>query len=408
MKNNFTSFTVCNVAYLYKALSLAESYQKYTNEKINIYIFDGRRDLPDFSSLANIYWIEELNIPYVKQLAFKYDITEFSTSLKPYLALKLFEKFDKVIFFDPDTFIYNKIYSIVELLNDKDIFLTPHYIIPQKRGLALDKSDIGMMRFGSFNLGFFALRKTEESIRFLKWWDERCQDLCFFETQFGLSTDQKWISIAPCFFPTLFISFDMGLNVAFWNMQERKITSQREDEIFLVNDQFELIFFHFSSFNDNNPFKLTKRHFEIDISEEKFLKKIISIYSETSNKYSNMLTEIDKKYTYDYMDNGYYISPTLRRAYVSMISDFSKIDNPFEINGQIGIFAKKNYLFEKKVLEYRAESFDSIKKYNLTFKMINKFLRILLFILGPVKFTNLSRLFIYLSSVRQIKGLWEK
>lgn len=178
MKNNFTSFTVCNIAYLHKALSLAESFNKYTNEKINIYLFDRKRDI------ANIFWIEELDIPNVKQLAFKYDITEFSTSLKPYLSLKLFEEYEKVIFFDPDTYLFNKIDTITNLLDKEDIVLTP-----QERG-------IRVMRFGSFNLGFFALRRTEESIKFLKWWDERCQDLCFFETQFGLSTDQKWVSIA--------------------------------------------------------------------------------------------------------------------------------------------------------------------------------------------------------------------
>ena len=99
MKNNFTSFTVCNIAYLHKALALAESFNKYTSCKINIYLFDGRRELPDFSDIANIYWIEDLDIPNVNQLAFKYDITEFSTSLKPYLALKLLNEYKKVIFF---------------------------------------------------------------------------------------------------------------------------------------------------------------------------------------------------------------------------------------------------------------------------------------------------------------------
>jgi hypothetical protein len=407
MKNNFTSFTVCNIAYLHKALALAESFNKYTSCKINIYLFDGKRELPDFSDIANIYWIEDLDIPNVNQLAFKYDITEFSTSLKPYLALKLLNEYKKVIFFDPDILIYNSIDYIVNLLDKEDIVLTPHYTTPQERGVELNQSDVGMMRFGSFNLGFFAVRKTDESIRFLKWWNERCQDLCFFETQFGLSTDQKWVSIAPCFFPSLHVSFNLGLNVAFWNMQERKITSRDGNNLFLVNDEYELLFFHFSSFNGKEPVKLTNRPFGIDISDETILQEVIDIYSRISNKYIDVLSAVSKKYSFDYTYDGLYISPTLRRAYASVIDKFLKNHNPFEINGEVESFTKKNYLIENKSTEYSPEGFEEIEKYDRIFKIINKFLKILLYVLGPVKFSNLSRLFVYLSSYRQIKGLWK-
>lgn len=404
IKDNFCSFTVCNIAYLHKALALAESYNKYTNEKINIYIFDKKRELPDFSNISKIYWIEDLNIPNVMQLAFKYDITEFSTSLKPYLALKLFEKYDKVIFFDPDTYIYKSINYILNLLDKEDIVVTPHYITPQERGIELNQSDVGMMRFGSFNMGFFALKKTDESKRFLRWWDERCQDLCFFETQFGLSTDQKWVTIAPCFFPTLHVSFNLGLNMAFWNIHERKINMR--DNTFVVNNEFDLIFFHFSSFNDQEPYKLTKRPFGIDVSNQINLHKVIDIYSNVSGKYLKLLMNINKKYAYDYMENGKYISPILRRAYSSIINKLDNKHYPFSDKNIIQ-FAKENYLFEKKDIVYQPEGFEEKQKYSKTFLIINKGLKFLLFILGPVKFSNLTRLFVYLSSLRQVDDLWK-
>jgi hypothetical protein len=407
-KKSFCSFTVCNIAYLHKALSLAESFNKYTSKKLNIYIFDKKRELPDFSNMANILWIEELEIPNIKQLAFKYDITEFSTSLKAYLSLTLFNEYNKVIFFDPDILIYNSIDSIIDLLDKEDIVLTPHYIMPQERGIELYQSDVGMMRFGSFNLGFFALRKSDESLRFLNWWNDRCQDLCYFETQFGLSTDQKWISIAPCFFPTLHISFNMGLNVAFWNIQERNISYQKNTDKFMVNDENELIFFHFSSYNDKEPLLLTKRPFGIDISQEVSLHKLINFYSEISNKYLNLLIKVDKKYSYDYMNNGLFISPTLRRAYSNMLGEFRKDENPFDDKGEIGKFAKKNFLLDIKAKSYIPKGFNEREKYSLTFKFINISLKILLYIIGPTKFSNLSRLLIYLSSYRQIKNLWKK
>src|SRR5258707_5400016 len=102
-----------------------------------------------------------------------------------------------------------------------------------------------MMRFGSFNLGFFAVRKSRQGIDFLEWWSSRSIDYSFMESQFGLSTDQKWVSIAPCFFSELHVSFNLGYNVAPWNTFEREIVGAA-DGSYRVNSTFPLIFFHFS------------------------------------------------------------------------------------------------------------------------------------------------------------------
>lgn len=408
-KSNFCSFTVCNVAYLHKALSLAESYYANVGEKINIFLFDKERELGAISDLVNIYWIENLNIQNLNQLAFKYDIIEFSTSLKPFIAMHLLEAYEKVIFFDPDTFLYNTIDSILALLDEEEIVVTPHYITPQKRGTELTQSDVALMRFGSFNLGFFAIKKSDESVRFLQWWDERCQDLCYVETQFGLATDQKWITIAPCFFPTLHISFNLGFNVAFWNLHERKVTVGEIEGIFKVNEKFDLIFFHFSSFNDKNPLKLIKKTLEIDITRDFLLHSLIQIYSDTSEKYKKLLQNLDKMYSYDFMSDGLFISPSLRRAYASILSlnQFQNEHNPFDVNGEVGIFAKKNFLLSKKSVGYAPLGMENVDGNKWKFYFVNKLLRVLLHIVGPNQFTNISRLLVFLSSYRLNTKLWK-
>ena len=403
----YCCFTACNVAYLHKALALAESLHLQDKSELRIYLFDKKRDLPEFPEYVNICWIEDINIENLNILAFKYDVTEFCTSLKPYIALILLEEYEKVLFFDPDIYIFNKIDTIVKTLDNEDIVLTPHYTTPQERGTSLSQSDVGMMRFGSFNLGFFAVKKSKEGLKFLHWWDDRCQDLCYFETQFGLSTDQKWVSIAPCFFPNLHVSFDLGLNVAFWNLHERQITSEKNQK-FLVNEKFDLIFFHFSSYDSSNALGLTTRPLAVDIEGDKLLHRIMEVYNEVHNKYLNLLSNADKKYSFDYMNNGLYISPTLRRAYASLIPEFSNGHNPFDFYGEVGVFSKKNNLISKKNKLYKPEGFDNIGKYERRFKYINIFMKIVLYVLGPLKFYNLSRLFVYLSSYRQINGLWRK
>lgn len=407
MKENFCSFTVCNVAYMYKALSLAESYLEHVGEKLTIVLFDKKRDLIDIEHLVDIVWVEEIGCENVMQLAFKYNIIEFSTSLKPYITMLLLQKYDKVIFLDPDTYLYNNLNVIVSLLDTKNIIITPHYMTPQERSvLALDKNDIGLMRFGAFNLGFFAIRKSDESLKFLKWWDERCQDLCFLETQFGLATDQKWVSIAPSLFPSLHICFHLGINVAFWNMHERKITNSSTSKKFMVNDTFELVLFHFSSFCENTPLLLTQKAFGCDLSNEISLHEVIKIYGSSLDKYKALLKDVDKRYSYDFMSDGSYISPTLRLAYASMLDSFPVYTNPFDIKGLVGLFAKKNYLLSKTA-SYTLYGLNNIDNNKGKLFIVTKILKLILYWIGPNSFMNLSRLFVFLSSYRMNKKLWE-
>lgn len=407
MPINYCSFTVCNIAYLHKAMSLAKSYKEYTGELINLYIFDKKREIPDYSNIANIIWIEDLNIDGFKELSFKYDVTELTTSLKPCLALKLLETNEKVIFFDPDVYICNKIDYIIGLLDQHPIVLTPHYTLPQESGTNLDQSDVGMLRFGSFNLGFFAISKDQEGLDFLAWWDKRCRDLCFFETQFGLSTDQKWITIAPCFFPNLHVVFNLGLNVSFWNMHERTMTYDEARGKYYVNDTFELVFFHFSSYNDKEPQLLTTRPFTIDISSSDALQNLINSYQETYQESKDSLIDVDEEYSFDFMSDGSYISPILRSAYAAIVEDIPEDHNPFDSEGIVGRFAKKNKLYMPKKLNHKNASVQNLEEHKVKFSIVIFLMRLILRFLGPLKFYNFSRLLVYLSSPRQVKDLWK-
>lgn len=401
-ENNYAVFTVCNLAYLPKALVLAESLLEFNNCKLHIFIIDKKVDVELPVSLSKFTWIEDVGVPNLYQLAFKYDITEFSTSVKPFITLKLLESFDKVIFLDPDTCVYHSLDGIFDELNDHPIVLTPHYVTPQNNDLA--ESDVGMLRFGSFNLGFYAVNRSDEALSFLRWWSDRCFRFCYFEAQFGLSTDQKWVSIAPCFFPNLYVSFNMGYNMAFWNVHERVLGKSLDGE-YIVNAQYPLIFFHFSSYDDNNPEFLSKRLFpERGQGREDWFDLSLS-YSAALQVHT---TEASKrKYAFDYMSNGDYISPTFRRAYACISDELPSGHDPFDANGPVGRFAKKNYLIEKSNLSYVSDSYGAMNKHKAKFVVINFLMRSLLWILGPNRFTNFSRLLVYLSSYRQNHGLWK-
>lgn len=402
IKKNYSVFTVCNLAYLPKALVLAESLLRHDGQLLKIYIFDRKIDVELPKSLAEFIWIEDLGVPNLYQMAFKYDITEFSTSLKPFIALSLLESSTKVIFLDPDTCLFDSLTSVLMDLEKYPIVLTPHYTKPHSDMLA--DSDIAMMRFGSFNLGFFAVTKSDQGLEFLRWWSDRCIRFGFFETQFGLSTDQKWVSIAPCFFPGLYVSFNLGYNVAFWNLQERNL-EKLSDGKYLINGEFPLIFFHFSSFDEVSPGRLTSRPLAEQYRFRQDLHELSFSYKAALQSHAIPASKI--KYGFDYMSNGDYISPTFRRAYACVSPEFPSDTDPFNSGGPVGKFAQKNYLIERAFTPYQSNSYGDKNTHKMKFKYINIFMILILRILGPNKFANFSRLLVYLSSYRQNRDMWK-
>lgn len=396
---NISVFTVCNVAYLNKAMVLAESLYSSNKIKLDIFIFDKKRELYLSQEYCNFHWVEEMEIPNFDKLSFKYNIIELSTALKPWLTLNLLKSNSKVIFFDPDVMVFHDVYSILEGLDRHPVILTPHYFCTKINGLI---DDARMMKFGVFNLGFFAVNSTNESKTFLNWWSDRCLLNGFDDAQFGIFTDQKWVSIAPCFFPFLHTTYDPGFNVAYWNIDERSI-SKNDSGNYYVNEIFPLVFFHFSSFNTELPEKLSKNKFLM--GNNKLISEIAILYKSRMDKYKHIAENIS--YSFDYMSDGRYISPTLRRAYASLSDQFPDNHDPFDCNGVVSKFAKKNFLFQKGNKKYNIKGYSSVDRNSIGFVMIFWFLRLILRIVGPNNFMNISRLFVYLSGYNRNSKMWK-
>jgi len=278
--------------------------------------------------------------------------------------------------------------------------LTPHYTTPLNN--PEKEYDIALMRFGSFNLGFYAVNNSRESMGFLNWWSARCFNLGFAESQFGLSVDQKWVSIAPCFFKNIKILFDLGLNMAFWNIHERALSVA--GNVYLVNDKFPLKFFHFSSFDINKPKMISARPHNWNKTGRDDLTDICVNYADSLRENDFGLSK--RKYSFDYMSNGDYISSTLRRAYASVYNELNVNHDPFDSSGIIGKFARKNNLIESKNKIYKPYYESDLHHFSLQLKIINYMLRLLLRFTGPNMFANLSRLLVYLSSYRKNRSLW--
>jgi hypothetical protein len=396
-------FTVCNIAYLPKALVLADSLREHNQTRLNVILFDKKQDLNPHPESVDITWVEDIGLPEWNQLAFIYDIIEFSTSLKPYIASKLLKRHARVIFLDPDTAVYSSLNPILRDLDASPVVLTPHYTKPQPD--TEGESDLGMMRFGSFNLGFFAVRQGYEATNFLNWWSKRCIDFCFMESQFGLSTDQKWVSIAPCFFDFLKISFNPGYNAAPWNTFERTLT-EKNGQQYMVNHEHPLVFFHFSNFDHADPQYLNKRASSETGKRYELLDELGKEYSQKLKHYETAMKR--PPYSFDYMSDGSYISPTLRRAYASVRLKFPTGADPFDATGPVGGFARKNGLVSRNAKQ--RYSYPGLKEAQNNQKMLGfiyGMMRIFLRLFGPHRFYDLSKLMVFLSIYRKDHKYWD-
>ena len=190
-----------------------------------------------------------LNIHDVRQWIFYHDVVELSTAIKPFALQKLLaeEGVARVVYFDPDMILFSRIDDILEVLDTNNIALTPHQVVPELTVEAIRDNEIGSLKHGVFNLGFIAVRNTNEGKRFAAWWADRLYHFCVADVANGLFTDQKWINFAPIYFDGVHILKSPRFNVATWNLTTRKITGDLDNGL-AVNGE-PLGFYHFTGFD---------------------------------------------------------------------------------------------------------------------------------------------------------------
>lgn len=203
----------------------------------------------------NVLFAEDLGLPDLERLAYKYDILELNTALKPSLLLHLLRAgHQRVAYVDPDIQFHGSADVIERALDGADIVLTPHSCSPLLDGAR--PSDVDFLRNGVFNLGFVAVRQGPQSQALLTWWESRCLSLGFNDVGFGTFVDQKWMDLAPAYFDGVHVLKHRGCNMAYWNLHERSL---QVSEGRLMVDEDPLVFFHFSGV-DPARLDLLSRH----------------------------------------------------------------------------------------------------------------------------------------------------
>lgn len=329
MKKNCI-FTICAKNYLAQALTLKESVQcKDPNTDFFLFLSDApSKDVSDLK----LELLDETWIPGWKQMAFKYDVIEFSTAIKPFCFNKLFQQgYEKVGYLDPDTYVTNSLDYLWDNLEKYSIILTPHV-----SNLELDYTgavpEDDILHTGVFNLGFCFMKNNEVGRSIANWWSIRLRDQCYASG--ALFVDQKWMNFIPCFFPDeLLVCHHFGVNVAVWNLHERELMIQ--DGKFEIKDYqsgnvYPLLVFHFSGFDPFNNQLINRRHPQFGVDHFPSFAPIIEEYR--SLEYKNGYDKYSKlHYSFNEFEDGSVITRLHRRIYRARIEHYTD-DNPFSVS----------------------------------------------------------------------------
>jgi hypothetical protein len=266
------------------------------------------RDAVDETGLQVIY-AEELGLPDFEQLAYKYDLVELNTALKPsFLKALLARGYDRVVYLDPDICLFDAPLPVLEALDLSEIVLIPHALAPAMDGLR--PSDIDFLRTGTFNLGFIGLRQGAHSSALLDWWESRCLSHGFNDPGYGIFVDQKWLDLAQCYFESVRVLKHPGCNVAYWNLHERRV--EHSPHGYRVNGE-ALIFFHFSGVDAASPGTLSRHQNRHAIVAGSALADLVRDYCSRlqaagHSRWSGL------PYSFASRDDGTAITPLMRRA----------------------------------------------------------------------------------------------
>lgn len=322
-------FTSINNGYLPKARILAESLKKHHPETKRVLMLSDQvhpdLDYSDFDLVLtpNMLGIETDNLD---AWLFSHTVVELCTAVKPFVIRKLFDEhgFGNAVYLDPDTVVYSRMIELEDWLETKPVSLTPHVTVPAvETDDLLDGEMLGCLRHGVFNLGFVAIRNDNgEGRRFLEWWLARCREYCYDDNQRGLFTDQKWVDLAPCFFPDLNIIRLPSYNVATWNLYYRAVAKQPSGQI-TVNRDYPLRFYHFSGFDIGTHVHMLGKH----DGDNPCLLEMTNWYTSELQRLAN---PVSAPGIYDVFPNGRKIPADWRRYYRDHIALQRLMPHPWQ------------------------------------------------------------------------------
>jgi hypothetical protein len=273
-------FTLCSNNYLAQAIVLGRSVNAHVpGASFVIVLVDKTIGQVDYSAIPfEVLPIDSIE-PSIGELSKKYDIVELNTCVKPRVFEYLFENrnVERIAYLDPDIRVYDAMPEVSRMLDCSDIVLTPHAVTP----IPLDgkqPTENLLLMFGIYNLGFLAVKRSDETLRMMKWWKERTYSSGRRRPDLGMFVDQLYMNLVPILFRKVTVIMDPGYNMAPWNLHERHLDPGAG--AWRVNGGNRLSFFHFSSYRIDSETWPASAYNRYSLSERPDLVGLVKQYNE--------------------------------------------------------------------------------------------------------------------------------
>lgn len=334
---------ICTIAsnnYLHFVRVLAKSFLKvHPDGRVAVLIADRRSPQVDYEEEPfETHFIEDLDLPGFRSMAFRYSILELNTAVKPAFLEFIRDRggAEKVLYFDPDILVTAPLGDLYELLDNQDILLTPHFEGPPEDDRHPSEKDI--LHAGIYNMGFLGIALNERTRPFLRWWAERLRTQCVNNIKEGFFTDQKWMDLTPAYMPRTQILHGPQYNMAYWNLHRRRLEERGGN--WLVNGH-PLRFFHFSGFAPDNIEIISRHQDRYRLSDRPDLRALFQQYA--ARLETERAGKASISYAWEGFDDGTPIPDFCRRILQDLDVEGRRWPNPFDSLDPDGFY---NWLLE--------------------------------------------------------------
>lgn len=301
-------------------------------------LVDGTADDRDILPGCDVVLLSDLMLPDIGWYCCKYDANELCNALKPSFLKYLAQIVDTVIYLDSDIAVFERFTAMLEALDYADLVVTPHTIAPFPRteqfGVHPNNADI--FNAGLINAGAFGIRLTP-CLPFLDFWEMCNLSVGAFFGSAGGQTDQQYFNWALILVSRHTVLRDTAYNVAYWNLHDRSFRHIEANgwEV----DGKPLVFFHFSGYDVDDIFRLSKHDGRYSVYNMPSVARILAWYTETVKSmpaYRYRATA----YGYDILANGVRVTALIR----GILKKYETYAPRFDARSDEGAFALCTWL----------------------------------------------------------------
>jgi hypothetical protein len=268
---------------------------------------------------------DSLNLPHGRRFLFQYTPFEALAAIRSYLLVHIFKTtgLNKLLYFDADIQIYSGLDSLLEVLQEYNLILTPHLARPRSVD-GIDHWEKDVLDTGVFNIGFLGVRRSEQSLSMLRWWWGRVEKLCIFANHY----EQGWLNAVPTLFDDVLIERGPQYNAAVWNTGTRDFSEDAQGQV-NVNGR-PLVFFHFASVDPDKPDSLSRVARRSYDEEPVAVRRLHRDYL-ARLKACGMVQCRAWGYQYDRLEDGTKIKEEWRELIRTDHPALQNVENPFSV-----------------------------------------------------------------------------